>query len=439
MIAVENVGVTLGGKSIVEGVSFDVPRGSLVGLVGPNGAGKTTIVKAINGLLAPDEGRVEIDGDPMPRLSAREVSRRVATVPQDSSMSFEFPVRDVVAMGRTPHRSRFERESAADREAVAEALRRTQVAEFADRSIDEVSGGERQRVILARALCQRSPCLLLDEPTASLDIGHGVRILRLVRDLVSEGKAALAAIHDLDLAARFCDELVLLAEGEVLAADTPREVLTEAHLEAAFDVEVAVTPHPITGAMSVTALSDRPTRERSVHVLGGGQAGAAAIVACRKAGFETTAGPLLEDDVALARARAFGIEVTTAKPFAPITPAARREVARLVRDADVTVLASDREPYYELATRSERTVVLGEGSDATATEATTASATSENEAGTDPTRAEGGAVLDSRAEDGEVEAEERKSDARRRVWVANGDDLVAGIERVLDERDEGEN
>ena len=134
MIELDGVGVSLGGQSVVERVSFEVPEGALVGLVGPNGAGKTTVVKTINGLLAPDDGEVRIDGDPVARLSAREVSRRVATVPQDTSLGFDFPVREVVAMGRTPHRSRFERTSPVDREAVAEALERTRIAEFADRS-----------------------------------------------------------------------------------------------------------------------------------------------------------------------------------------------------------------------------------------------------------------------------------------------------------------
>ena len=271
MISVEDVSVRLGGERVVKNASFDVPRGKLVGLIGPNGAGKTTAIRAINGLVEPESGRVEIDGDRVADLSARTLGRRVATVPQNTSLGFDFPVRDVVSMGRTPHRSRFERESTADREAVERALRRTQLADLADRSIDSVSGGERQRVVLARALCQNSPGLLLDEPTASLDIGHGVAILDLVRGLVSEGKskgegesedggkAALAAIHDLDLAARFCDELVLLANGAVLAAGTPAAALTEAHLEAAFGVQVTVTPHPVTGAPSVTALSESST------------------------------------------------------------------------------------------------------------------------------------------------------------------------------------
>lgn len=268
MIDLDDVGVTLGGESILEGVSFDVPRGRLVGLVGPNGAGKTTIIKTINGSLAPDEGEVRIDDDPVVGLPARAVSQRVATVPQNTSLGFDFAVRDVVAMGRTPHRSRFERASTADREAVERALRRARIVDFADRPIGSVSGGERQRVVLARALCQDTPGLLLDEPTASLDIGHGVRILRLVRELVSEGKTALAAIHDLDLAARFCDDLVLLAGGRVLVTGRPEDVLTEANVEEAFDVQVAVAPHPVTGTRSVTALPDLPSRGESAPVRG---------------------------------------------------------------------------------------------------------------------------------------------------------------------------
>jgi len=268
VIAVDGVSVTLGGESILDDVSFEVSQGSLVGLVGPNGAGKTTVIKTINGLCDPDDGWVRIDGDRVSALSARAVSQRVATVPQDTSLGFDFPVRDVVSMGRTPHRSRFERESVADRAAVERALRRTRITEFADRPIGSVSGGERQRVVLARALCQDTPGLLLDEPTASLDIGHGVRILGLVRDLVSEGMTALAAIHDLDLAARFCDELVLLSDGEILATGTPDVVLTEPHLEEAFDVRVAVTSHPVTDSVCVTALSERSSGDSSAQAPG---------------------------------------------------------------------------------------------------------------------------------------------------------------------------
>ncbi|HET7325297.1 MAG TPA: ATP-binding cassette domain-containing protein, partial [Halococcus sp.] len=215
MIRIQDLSVGFGDIEAVHDVNLRIENGEIVGLIGPNGAGKTTLLGAINGLIEPSKGTVKIDGDNVRKLSARELARRVATVPQETNLSFAFPVREVVAMGRTPYRSRFERVSETDCAHTERAMERTGVTRFADRSIEEISGGERQRVVLARALCQDSPALLLDEPTASLDINHQIRLLSLLTEFVSEGRAALCAIHDLSLAARFCDRLVLLADGEI--------------------------------------------------------------------------------------------------------------------------------------------------------------------------------------------------------------------------------
>lgn len=253
MISVERLSVSFGDVQALSDVNLTVENDEIVGLVGPNGAGKTTLLSTINGLIEPTAGTVKIDGENVSELAADELARRVATVPQETTLSFAFPVREVVAMGRTPYRSRFERASESDRTHTERAMERTGITRFAERSIEEVSGGERQRVVLARALCQDADALLLDEPTASLDINHQIQILTLLREFVAEGRAALCAIHDLSLAARFCDRLVLLAEGDVLAAGTPEEVLTEEHVERAFGTSAAVTRHPVTGAIDVTA------------------------------------------------------------------------------------------------------------------------------------------------------------------------------------------
>ncbi|PSQ06831.1 hypothetical protein BRC97_05855 [Halobacteriales archaeon QS_6_71_20] len=210
MIAVRDLVVSRGGERVLDGVSLRVDRGELVGLVGPNGAGKTTLVSACNGTLAPDAGVIELNGRDLTTLSHRETARVVATVPQETNTAFEFSVEAVVEMGRTAYVSRFGTTTAADREAVRRAMERAEVAEFADRSVTTLSGGERQRVLLARALAAGTPALLLDEPTASLDINHQLRTLELVRAAVDGGKAALAAIHDLDLAARVCDRLAFV-------------------------------------------------------------------------------------------------------------------------------------------------------------------------------------------------------------------------------------
>ncbi|UPV99419.1 heme ABC transporter ATP-binding protein [Halorussus gelatinilyticus] len=347
MIEIDDVAVELGGNRVLDGVTTTVEDGRFVGLVGPNGAGKTTLLRTIHGVLAPDRGEVRVGGDPVSSLSSKEASRRVAVVPQDTTLSFDFPVEEAVAMGRHPYRSRFSgpqssREDTSDRERVRSAMERTEVGDFAERSITAVSGGERQRVLLARALAQDTPALLLDEPTASLDINHQVRTLELVRELADEGKTVVAAIHDLNLAAHYCDELRLLAGGEIRASGDPETVLAEDHLEAAFDTRAVVSSHPVTGSTYVTALPERPAEDDQagrVHVVGGGGTVSRLLYVLSAAGYEVSVGALNEGDSDLETARSLGLDAVTEEPFAPVGEAARREVEARVREADATVLA----------------------------------------------------------------------------------------------------
>ena len=257
VLAVEDLSVDLGSNDILDGVSLTADTGDLVGLVGPNGAGKTTLLRAIQGTVGSTAGSITVDGHDIRSLSAREAGRLVATVPQETRLSFSFSVEDAVAMGRNPHIGRFGTANADDRRAVREALADTDLTELADRPVTELSGGERQRVLLARAFAQATPLLLLDEPTSNLDINHAVNTLDLVRSVVDEPRTAVAAIHDLNLAARYCDRLVLLAEGSVVEAGGPEAVLTSETLEAAFDARTVVANDPTTDSPRVTALSDR--------------------------------------------------------------------------------------------------------------------------------------------------------------------------------------
>ena len=257
VLSVDELSVDLGRTEIISNVSLTAAAGELVGLVGPNGAGKTTFLRAIQGGLQPTTGTVTVDGHDIAELSARETGRLVATVPQETRLSFSFSVEDAVAMGRNPHIGRFGTADAADRRAVREALADTDLTDLADRPVTELSGGERQRVLLARAFAQATPLLLLDEPTANLDINHAINTLDLVGSVVDEGTAAVAAIHDLNLAARYCDRLALLADGSVVDAGPPEAVLTSEALEAAFDARAVVATDPTTDSPRVTALSDR--------------------------------------------------------------------------------------------------------------------------------------------------------------------------------------
>ncbi|QCJ48557.1 heme ABC transporter ATP-binding protein [Haloprofundus sp. MHR1] len=342
-IRVDDLAVELGGVSVLDGVDATVERGAFVGLVGPNGAGKTTLLRSLSGLIRPDRGSVAVDGVPIAGRSSKAVSRLVATVPQDTSLSFDFDVRETVAMGRSPHLGRFERFGPEDERAVDDAMERTEVTQFADRSVTAVSGGERQRVLLARALAQDAPVLLLDEPTASLDINHQVRTLELVRDLVASGKTVVAAIHDLNLAAHYCDDLLLLGDGRVLAAGDPQSVLTEANLETAFGANAVVSRHPVTGSVYVTALPDDPRRDRGdegrVHVVGGGGSAARLLYLLDAAGYDVSVGALNEGDSDTETARSLGLDAVTVPPFAAVDDEARAAVESRIREADVTVVA----------------------------------------------------------------------------------------------------
>ncbi len=340
MISLDGIEVTFDGTTVLDDVSLSVERGEFLALVGPNGAGKTTLLRTCNGLIEPNAGTVSVAEEDVSTLSARAIGRLVATVPQETTLAFDFDVEDVVAMGRTPHRSRFSMAASEDHAAVEAALDRTDTARFANRSVGELSGGERQRVLLARALAQATPVLLLDEPTASLDINHQVRTLSMASALTDEGKTVIAAIHDLELAARFCDRIALLSEGSVLDVGRPEDVLGAEQLETAFDVRTAVSTNPVTGTRAVTPLTDVPPGDRRVHVIGHGERAARVVGRLVDAGVEVSIGVLPEGDAAMATARSIATTVVTAPPFEPVDEAKTREVIGLCAAADVTVLAS---------------------------------------------------------------------------------------------------
>lgn len=365
-LEIDGIHVSYGDLRVLEGVTLSVDSGRLLGLVGPNGAGKTTLLRAINGAVRPDAGTIDVAGVDTTSLGARALGRRVATVPQGAEVAFDFDVRDVVAMGRTPHRSRFATSSHEDHEAVQQALERADVAYLAGRSVGAISGGERQRVLLARALAQTTPVLLLDEPTASLDIHHQVRTFELVRGLVDEGKTVVAAIHDLDLAARYCDEVAVLANGEIRARGPPEEVLTPETLGDAFGARAAVTTDHVTGAPAVTALPGDPDADGAlhrdggprVHVVGGGRPGARAIARLASAGCICSAGVLPEGDIAAETTEALGLTAVTTSAFTPPDEQAVATARNLAHDADVTVVTGDPADENLTVVRASRALVV---------------------------------------------------------------------------------
>ncbi len=240
----EAVAQKFGEREILRGVSLEVPEGAVVALAGRNGAGKTTLLRIASRVLRPSAGRVLIRGVPIDRFSRRDLAKQLAVVPQDTPISFPFRVIEVVLMGRSPHLGVLGFESRADVALARDVMARVGIEAFADRSILELSGGERQLVLIARALIQEPRILLLDEPTAHLDLAHRVAVLDLVRDFARDGRSALVVSHDLSLSARTSDRLALLSEGRVLECGTPTDVLTPENLMTAFGIRADVIQAP---------------------------------------------------------------------------------------------------------------------------------------------------------------------------------------------------
>jgi len=240
----EAVTASRGGRRLLHDIDFAVRPGEIVGLAGRNGVGKTTLLHLASGTLAPSAGRVLLGGESIRSLARRAIARRVALVPQDLHVPFPFRAGELVLMGRAPHQPLVGLDGEADVARAREALARLGIEDLADRSVETLSGGERQLVLFARALVQDPALLLLDEPTAFLDLKHRLEVLREVRRFVADRRGALVVSHDLSLAARVCDRLVLLGEGEVVAVGRPEAVLTPANLRRAFAIDAQIGPGP---------------------------------------------------------------------------------------------------------------------------------------------------------------------------------------------------
>ncbi len=258
MVILEAAGVTCEYNSVevLREVTFRIRPSDFVGILGPNGAGKTTLIRAISRALRPVNGSVFLDGSNVYSLSAKAVSRRIAVVPQDISIPFNFRSLDVVLMGRNPHLGFFETEGPEDLAVAEKTMRLASCWELAERPINQLSGGERRKVLIARALCQEPGILLLDEPTLHLDICNQIETMELLQFLAKEREIAiLAVLHDLTLAARYCNSLIMLKEGRIFAAGSVNDVLTEENIKSIFRVNADLRRDERTGALRIEPMS----------------------------------------------------------------------------------------------------------------------------------------------------------------------------------------
>lgn len=324
-LVVEGLSAPVGGAPFLREIDFELAPGRFLGLVGPNGSGKTTLLRTLMGAWPRSAGKVELDGAPLDSYPRAEVARRIAVVPQQVGRDFPFRVTDFVALGRRPYLDLWGRSSQEDWRAIRAAMSEAKVDGLSARTITTLSGGEFQRVLIARALAQTPRYLFLDEPTAHLDIGAQLALLDLVERRRREADlGVLAVFHDLNLAAHYCEELLLLRQGQVVARGPVEEVLTPAAVAEAYGTPVRVRRHPLTHrpfVLPLHGLPEAPAPEAPlIHVIAGGGTGASLFRLLLSAGYRVSTGVLnlLDDD--LEAAEALGLPAITEAPFAPISP-----------------------------------------------------------------------------------------------------------------------
>jgi len=372
-LEIEGISFSYGAEPILDQVSFTVPTGQLLGIIGPNGSGKSTLLRNISRTLKPHLGRVLLENRDITSMGSLEIARQMAVVPQENSYDFPFTVEEIVMMGRTPHLGRFQQEGPRDRKIVEEALTITNCAHLAHKAVTELSGGERQRVTIARALAQEPKILLLDEPTAHLDINHQTEILNIVRRLNRDlGLTVIMVLHDLNLASEYCDQLLLLKGGRIFKMGPPQEVITRESIAAVYGSRVLIRRHPLHGRPQITILSRNTAaaqrkREIRVHVVGGGGMAAALMGELVYAGYQVTAGVLNIGDSDWEQAKALGIPTVEAPPFSPLTEEAHAKNLRLIEQAQWVILApipfgegnmKNLEALQVAAARGQRVIVI---------------------------------------------------------------------------------
>lgn len=241
MLNIERLRFSYRTRPVLEDIDLDIKKGEIIGILGPNGCGKTTLLKLLNRNLHPESGKVSMSGNDMESISKKEIARHIAVVPQSNEIRFAFTVRDIVMMGRMPFLNQFQSETPEDLRIVEEAMARTNIAEFAERAINTMSGGERQRVIIARALAQKPEIILLDEPTLHLDINHQFEVLDLVQRLSQDEELTVVIVsHDLPMVVKYCDRIVLIHDHKVFAIGRPEEVLTVENMRTVFNIDAVL-------------------------------------------------------------------------------------------------------------------------------------------------------------------------------------------------------
>jgi iron complex transport system ATP-binding protein len=330
-------------RPIFSGLSLSLEGGEVLGLIGPNSSGKTTLLKLMDGLLRPQRGRILLEERNLDQIPRAQVARTIAVVPQTMEVPFSFTVGEIVLMGRAPYLTRFGWEKQKDLDVAREAMALTDVAGLEDRTFWELSQGEKQRVLVARALAQEPRIMLLDEPTSHLDINHQVEINELIRGLnLQKGLTVLHISHDLNLAAEYCHRIVLLHQGSVFSVGIPSEVITEENIRRVYETKVLVEKNPLSGAPRITLLGkgrmEQPGPQRTVHIICGEGSGVDSARRLLLRGYRVSLGVLNTGDTDQKIGRTLGLPMALEGPFSSISERGMEENRKLIEKADLVLL-----------------------------------------------------------------------------------------------------
>lgn len=334
---------------VLKDISFSLEKGQFMSIIGPNGSGKSTLLKNICNLEKQNSGKIEIHGKNIVQYKSKELAKKIALVPQDTFISYDFPVFDVVLMGRFPYLGRFDKETDEDFEITKEALKITNTFYLRDRNINEISGGERQRVIIARALAQEPEIIFLDEPTSHLDINHQMDLLNILRNLNKEKNTTIVlVIHDINLACRYSDIIMLLDKGEILSIGSPKEVVTRENIEKAYGLNTIIEENPYTNSLYIVPLSlngivKKANKKEKIHIISGGGTGREIISKLEEAGYDLSLGVINVGDSDWQLGKKLSIKMVEEEPFSHISEKAFKRNIQFIKKADIVVLGST--PY----------------------------------------------------------------------------------------------
>ena len=344
MLKFDGVHTGYGSKEVIKGFTADIHKGEFVGLIGSNGTGKSTLLKCLSGLLPITGGRIVVGGRDNAGLKQRERSQMVAVVPQSFDIDYDFTAEDIVLMGRNPYLSYKDRESAEDYRIVEQAMKMTKTLGFRGRMFNELSGGEKQRVIIARAIAQEPDIILLDEPTSALDVHHQIEVMELIDQLnKNDHMTVVAVLHDINLASRYCGRLIMIQGGRVVADGPPADVVIERNLKQLYNMKMLVRENAVFEKPEIVPIrvleGEEARNPLHIHVICGGSGASKVIEELDDMGHRVTAGVINEGSDDWLVCKSLNLDIVGERPFTTISMEKQQENLKLMQDADIVLIA----------------------------------------------------------------------------------------------------